>query len=214
MSQGEILTENNERSKQKPISMSEEDLKLPHVYTENLHYTDTPIRDEDICRANNIFSTASVNASSALSRYDKETFRKRSISLEDPLTDDMDATKKINKNLKANYSPSGSPCDGRSFASSDDITRDHSDGNWNESQVTILPCPPRYVYICIYICYAINFAFGTFNLRSLVLCFHFFMTAHLISAPIRIKRLRNENTCSINKEVLSTLKHLMILPIR
>lgn len=148
MSQGEILTENNERSKQKPISMSEEDLKLPNVYTENLHYTDTPIRDEDICRANSIFSAASANAASALNRYDKETFRKRSISLEDPLTDDPETTKKTNKNLKANYSPNGSPCDGRSFASSDDVTRDHSDGNWNESQVTILPCPPRFVHSC------------------------------------------------------------------
>ncbi|KAL7032345.1 hypothetical protein ACKWTF_007294 [Chironomus riparius] len=144
MSQGEILTENNGRSKQKPISMSEEDLKLPNVYTENLQYTDTPIRDEDICRANSIFSAAAANAnaSSALIRYDKDTFRKRSISLEDPLTDDMDTIKKNNKNLKANYSPNGSPGDGRSFASSDDVTREHSDGNWNESQVTILPCPP------------------------------------------------------------------------
>lgn len=144
MSQGEMLIECNERNKQKPISMSEEDLKHPHVYTDkNLHYTDTPIRDEDICRANNLF-----NASSTINRYDKETFRKRSISLEDPLTDDTEtttttATRKTNKNLKANYSPSGSPCDGRSFASSDDITRDHSDGNWNESQATVLPCPPR-----------------------------------------------------------------------
>ncbi|KAG5684043.1 hypothetical protein PVAND_013295 [Polypedilum vanderplanki] len=152
MSQGEILVENNEKAKHKPTSASEEDLKRSEEeYLEkNLQYTDTPIRDENVCKTNQLFSeTAQVR------RYSKETFRKRSISLEDQLqegeitttatavTSTTSTIKKTNKSLKANgNSPSGSPGDGRSFASSDDITRDHSEGHWNESQVTVLPCPP------------------------------------------------------------------------
>lgn len=153
MSQGEILVEHNEKSKQKPTSASEEDLKRSQAYTEkNLLYTDTPIRDEDIFKVGTMFTEA--NAQQQATRYSKETFRKRSISLEDPLNDaiPVEKPKKCSKNLKANCSSqSGSPGDGRSFASSDDITREHSEqGHWNESQITILPCPPRYAKITFF----------------------------------------------------------------
>lgn len=144
MSEGEILLENDDKNKPKATSASEEDLQLqsPRNYIDNLHYTDTPIRDEDVFKVDNFLNSSSDVSSVA--RYSRDNFRKRSVSLEE--TADAEITRKSNKNLKATNTSStgGSPIDGRSFASSDDITRDHSDGIWNESQVTILPCPPRY----------------------------------------------------------------------
>lgn len=147
MSEGEILLEDNGKCKQIPIhSASEEDLvQAPMDYSKkNLEYADTPIRDEDICKADK-FLNVSPDAAAA-NRYSRETFRKRSVSLEDPLADEGVIKKPSRSSLKPNGSSPGSPCpeDGKSsFASSDDITRDHSDGNWNESQATVLPRPPR-----------------------------------------------------------------------
>lgn len=142
MSEGEILVE---KGAQLPVhAASEEDLVQPPVDYSNqrLEYADTPIRDEDVFKADN-FLSVSPDAST---RYNRETFRKRSVSLEDPLAE-TETTKKSSRSLKANGSTtSGSPAndDAKSaFASSDDITRDHSEGNWNESQATVLPRPPR-----------------------------------------------------------------------
>jgi hypothetical protein len=134
MSEGEILIENAGRAKQiSGHAASEEDLlPPPKDYAKNLEYTDTPIRDEDVFKVD----------IEAPSRYCRETFRKRSVSLEDPLADDESA-RKSSRNLRANGSSPGSPDVKSTFASSDDITRDHSDGNWNESQATVLPRPPR-----------------------------------------------------------------------
>lgn len=154
MSEGEILLDNNEIEKQKLTSASEDDLQQQQqhhnqkkAYAENLYYNNTPIRDEDIFKAlssatdqTNTTNTT-TSSSSTLNRYCRETFRKRSVSLEDPLADDVEVVKKASKNLKADGSSPGSPCDGR-FASTDDITRDHSEGNWNDSQITVLPLPP------------------------------------------------------------------------
>lgn len=152
LSEGEILLEDNNKGKQMPIhSASEEDLCQPPTdYSKkNLEYAGTPIRDEDIFKADK-FLSVSPDASSASNRYTRETFRKRSVSLEDPLADE-EIIKKPSRNLRpTNGSSPGSPCpdDGKSsFASSDDITRDHSDGNWNESQATVLPRPPRFVLL-------------------------------------------------------------------
>lgn len=142
MSEGEILLEDNGKGKQMPThSASEEDLAQPPAdYSgKNLEYTDTPIRDEDVFKADN-FLKASPDATTTTIRYVRETFRKRSVSLEDPLAD-VEVVKKSSRSLRANGSSPGSPKS--SFASSDDITRDHSDGNWNESQATVLPRPPR-----------------------------------------------------------------------
>lgn len=145
MSEGEILLEDNGKGKHLPIhAASEEDLGPPPTdYSrKQLDYADTPIRDEDIFKADN-FLNVSPDASTTANRYSRETFRKRSVSLEDQLADE-EITKKSSRSLKANgTSPNGSPDGKSSFASSDDITRDHSDGNWNESQATILPRPPR-----------------------------------------------------------------------
>lgn len=143
MSEGEILIENNEKGKQKAISASEEDLQQQENYSEHLEYANTPIRDEDIFKTLDTSGEQpqSTSSSSTLNRYSRDTFRKRSLSLEDPLADVEEIVKKSNKNLKPDGSTPGSPGDGKSFASSDDITRDHSE-NWNDSQITILPLPP------------------------------------------------------------------------
>lgn len=144
MSEGEILVEEAEGrvGRQMPHSASDDDLAQPPLdYTKkSLEYADTPIRDEDIFRAEN-FLSVSPDASTIANRYSREAFRKRSVSLEDPLADVE--VKKASRCLKANGSNNGSPDGKSSFASSDDITRDHSDGNWNESQATVLPRPPR-----------------------------------------------------------------------
>lgn len=153
MSEGEILLENNEKDKQKPTSASEDDLQLQQqqqhlqqkAYAENLYYNNSPIRDEDIFKALSSSNAAAAadhtntttSSSSTLNRYCRETFRKRSVSLEDPLADDGEIVKKASKNLKADGSSPGSTC-----ASTDDVTRDHSEGNWNDSQITVLPLPP------------------------------------------------------------------------
>lgn len=145
MSEGEMLLEDNGKGKRMPIhAASDEDLVQPPTdYSKkHLEYADTPIRDEDVFKAEN-FLNVSPDASTTANRYCRETFRKRSVSLEDPLADE-EVLKKSSRSLKG--SSPGSPCaeDGKSFASSDDVTRDHSDGNWNESQATVLPRPPRY----------------------------------------------------------------------
>lgn len=149
MSEGEILVENNEKGKQKPLSASEEDLQLQKEYIEHLEYANTPIRDEDIFKAldtsgDQAPTTTTTSSSSTLNRYSRDNFRKRSVSLEDPLADTAEIAKKsTSKNLRPDGStPDGSPGDVKSFASSDDITRGQSEANWNESQITILPLPP------------------------------------------------------------------------
>lgn len=145
MSEGEILLDNNEIDKQKQlISASEDDLqqqqqKLQKDYSEKLLYNNNPIRDEDIFKVLNT-TTSSADQTSTLNRYSRDTFRKRSVSLEDPLADD-EVVKKTSKNLKPDGSTPDSP-NARSFASSDDVTRDQSEGNWNDSQITVLPLPP------------------------------------------------------------------------
>lgn len=145
MSEGEILLEDN-RGKPLPMhSASDEDLCQPPTdYSQkHLDYTDTPIRDEDIFKADN-FLIATPDASTTANRYSRETFRKRSVSLEDPLADE-EISKKSSRSLRPNNGSTPSPDNGKSsFPSSDDITRDHSDGNWNESQATVLPRPPRW----------------------------------------------------------------------
>lgn len=141
MSEGEILHEDNGKRKHMPIhSASDEDLAQPPTdYSKkHLDYAGTPIRDEDIFKADNFLNVA-PDASTIANRYTREAFRKRSVSLEDPLAD-VATTKKTNRRLQANGSSPGSP----SFASSDDVTREHSEGHWNESQTTVLPQPPRW----------------------------------------------------------------------
>lgn len=142
MSEGEILIEENKCKKVPMISASEEDLTSPveEYSAKNLEYTDSPIRDENICRGEHLLN---ILPETTKTRYKRETFRKRSVSLEDPLADEEESTSKTSKNQKSSPG-SPSPPEGKSsVASSEDITRDHSDGLWNESQATVLPQPPR-----------------------------------------------------------------------
>lgn len=143
MSEGEILLENNGKGSKKLVLASEVDLQQQENYSEYLEYANTPIRDEDIFKtlaASGDQPQTATSSTTTLNRYCRETFRKRSISLEDPLAD-VEEKKKPNINLKPNGSTPGSP-GGKSFASSDEVTRDHSDITWNDSQITILPLPP------------------------------------------------------------------------
>jgi hypothetical protein len=97
MSEGEILLEDNCKGKQLPIhSASDEDLGLPQTdYSKKqLEYGDAPIRDEDIFKTDN-FMNVSPDSSSSSNRYNRETFRKRSVSLEDPMAEEV--TKKSNQ---------------------------------------------------------------------------------------------------------------------
>jgi hypothetical protein len=147
MSEGEILIEENKCKKVPMISASEEDLTSPleEYSSKNLEYTDSPIRDEDICKTENLLNVVpeTTTKSTSSHRYKREAFRKRSVSLEDPLADEDEMVQKSTTKSKSSLG-SPSPPEGKSsFASSEDITRDHSDGLWNESQATVLPQPPR-----------------------------------------------------------------------
>ena len=152
MSEGEMLVENNKKDKHKQ-AVSEEDLKpVNRNYKENLQYTDSPIRDEAVFKSEKFMNSSQDNNSNINSRYSRETFRKRSVSLEDPLADE-EVLKPAIKNFKKQHpsapeSPDLSTRGKSQFPSTDSITNDgtrgdHSDGIWNESQVTVLPVPPR-----------------------------------------------------------------------
>ncbi|XP_062548380.1 uncharacterized protein LOC134213383 isoform X2 [Armigeres subalbatus] len=152
LSEGEILLD---RKKTKPtdqtptsaISASEEDLKSPVVDPHkdtNLQFSETPIKDEGI-----FIGAPPVPPGESDQR--KESFRKRSVSLDDPtsmeeekgLLEELEADGKDDRMATAPPSPSReerlsiksySP-----FHSSESLaTRDNSDGIWNESQATIM----------------------------------------------------------------------------
>lgn len=135
-------------------------------------YRNAPIKDEGICDKNHLLKLPRDDDDTTVGvRTRREAFRKRSISLEDPsilLDDDEDASTAINAMssstittvqvhtpAKSASPPSPSSCgvDGLSirghsdFPSTDslanDLTRDHSDSIWNESQATVLQADPR-----------------------------------------------------------------------
>ncbi|XP_062705676.1 uncharacterized protein LOC109409200 isoform X4 [Aedes albopictus] len=150
LSEGEILLD---RKKTKPsdqaptsaISASEEDLKSPVVDPHkdaNLQFSETPIKDEGIF-------IGGPGPGDADRR--KESFRKRSVSLDDPtsmeeekgLLEELEADSKDDRTATAPPSPSRderlSIKSHSPFHSSESLaTRDNSDGIWNESQATIM----------------------------------------------------------------------------
>lgn len=161
LSEGEILLD---RKKTKPsdqaptsaISASEEDLKSPVVDPHkdaNLQFSETPIKDEGIF-------IGGPGPGDADRR--KESFRKRSVSLDDPtsmeeekgLLEELEADSKDDRMATAPPSPSRderlSIKSHSPFHSSESLaTRDNSDGIWNESQATIMT--PRWeVYFAFY----------------------------------------------------------------
>lgn len=109
-------------------------------------YCNLPIRNDGGRGRNNLLKLPTETDRSVHHR--REAFRKRSISLEEPGVDEMsgmDVGDRISIVKSGPPSPSAiekSEKDISTFPSSDslanDLTRDHSDGNWNESQATVL----------------------------------------------------------------------------
>ncbi|XP_058815322.1 uncharacterized protein LOC131678908 isoform X2 [Topomyia yanbarensis] len=145
LSEGEILLD---RKKTKsdgvaPISASEEDLKSPGAIVQqdtNLEFSETPIKDEGV-----------FIGSPGDSDRRKESFRKRSVSLDEPISleeekgllEELEADSKDDRMMTAPPSPSReeklSIKSHSPFHSSESLaTRDNSDGIWNESQTTIM----------------------------------------------------------------------------
>jgi hypothetical protein len=191
MSEGEILIDNCEKLKQKLMSASEEDLQEYEAYAETFEYSDAPIRDEDIFKADRHLKASEL----PLNRCSREAFRKRSISLEE-----AEIVKKSN-----NISSPGSPTEGKSIASNDDITRDGSDGIWNESQSTVVfPRQPRYYSLLSMIIIIFNYITNpVLQTKTAPICFHH-------------RRHPRESTCNISSAVHSMSRHLKlrILPIK
>lgn len=155
MSEGENLLEKKRKDQvNPPMSASEDDLRAQEDYAERmqLNFAQSPIRDEDCFKADSYLSVSPDSTSGG--RYSRESFRKRSVSLDDTLSD-QDANEPVKKDYKPAKSLPPSPLRDElsvnansGFPSSDslanDLTvRDHSDGIWNESQITVLPAPPR-----------------------------------------------------------------------
>lgn len=160
MSDGEMLYEKRRESIAideigvPQTSTSEEDLKTMENQRNNAYlYSNIPIKDEGICDTNNLLKLPSERDNNNV-RHRREAFRKRSISLEEPMMDDQhsDNTNGARKSIAKSGPPS--PCltekaekDISTFPSSDslanDLTRDHSDGIWNESQATVLQIDSR-----------------------------------------------------------------------
>lgn len=147
MSEGEILFERRREINHNDVHMvstSEEELKVPSNDKERYLYSGVPIKDENVYDKDNYLKLPDDRSVSGKNR--REAFRKRSISLEPSPPDVNDSA-----DNKSGESKPASPVDKykniSTFPSSDslanDLTRDHSDGNWNESQVTVVPMDPK-----------------------------------------------------------------------
>lgn len=146
LSEGEILFDNR-RSVGDGIVMasaSEEDLKTTDGHDDNKYlYRNAPIKDEGICDKNNLLKLPGDGVDLSI-RNKREAFRKRSISLEDPsVNDDYEQVSTPIKSLPP--SPGLDDLSVRNHSTypstdslANDVTRDHSDGIWNESQATVL----------------------------------------------------------------------------
>lgn len=149
LSEGEILFDNRRIGDGIIMaSASEEDLKTSDEHDANNYlYRNAPIKDEGICDKNNLLKLPGEGAESSL-RNKREAFRKRSISLEDPsVNDDYENVSTPIKSLPP--SPGLDDLSVRNHSSypstdslANDVTRDHSDGIWNESQATVLQAEP------------------------------------------------------------------------
>lgn len=166
MSEGEIMYEKrrseiNHNDIPMVSSTSEEELKVPDLDNigggggsgkERYTYSAFPIKDESICDKKQ-FLKLPKNAGKPVDgggKIRREMFRKRSISLEQQFDESETGSGGDNRSGGdgAGDSKLTSPIKNISaFASSDslanDLTRDHSDGNWNESQVTVLQVDQR-----------------------------------------------------------------------
>lgn len=169
LSEGEILIEKRrEMGDGMPMaSASEEELKktymIPNGNKSHYFYSNTPIKDEGIFDTKHLLKLPGDGDI----RHKREAFRKRSISLEDPSLQngksELLATGAEQTKDDIETMPNGqaivksappSPCPDElstkgycTFPSTDslanDLTRDHSDGIWNESQATVLHAEAR-----------------------------------------------------------------------
>lgn len=149
MSEGEIMFDKRREINHNDVPMvstSEEELKVPDNDKERYAYSPFPIKDENVCEKKHFLKLPKEKSVSGKNR--QEAFRKRSISLEQAA---LDGNESAGDNKSGGDSKPTSPIDKykniSTFPSSDslanDLTRDHSDGNWNESQVTVLQIDPK-----------------------------------------------------------------------
>lgn len=143
LSEGEILFDNRRTVGDGVVmaSASEEDLKTADDKDGNNYlYRNAPIKDEGICDKNNLLKLPGDGVDFSL-RNKREAFRKRSISLEDPsLNDDYEHLSAPIKSLPGldDLSARNHSTYPSTDSLANDVTRDHSDGIWNESQATVL----------------------------------------------------------------------------
>lgn len=102
-------------------------------------YSNLPIKDEGIFNNNNLLRPPTEQDINANNR--REAFQKRSMSLDDQLDDRSGSGESKGTDDKEKYISSTYPS---SDSLANDLTRDHSDGLWNESQATVLQIDQRY----------------------------------------------------------------------
>lgn len=175
LSEGEILFDKRrELGDGMPMaSASEEELKSAEILAKgnkgNYFYSNVPIKDEGIFVTKNLLKLPG----DIELRHKREAFRKRSISLEDPALDTVigsvqaaeenivDIREPVQNGQVIEKSAPPSPCPDElsakgysTFPSTDslanDLTRDISDGIWNESQATVLQAEPRYYLVNLF----------------------------------------------------------------
>lgn len=147
-SEGEIMCEKRREINHNDVPMvstSEEELKVPDNDNERYSYSPFPIKDENVCDKEHYLKLPKDKVANGKNR--REAFRNRSISLEQSaLPDENDSAGNRSGDSKPT-SPTDKYKNISTFPSSDslanDLTRDHSDGNWNESQVTVLQVDPK-----------------------------------------------------------------------
>lgn len=148
MSEGEILFDKRQEVgiEEIPVtSASEEDVKNKENGRNGSYlYSNVPIKDEGVYVKKNLLKLPDERDNVKVRR---EAFRKRSISLEEPNGDEEDAIKLVKSGPPSPCLDDKTEKNISTFPSSDslatDLTRDHSDGIWNESQATVLQIEPR-----------------------------------------------------------------------
>lgn len=162
LSEGEILIERKKDFEDAALmtSASEEDLITPDENkNENYFYRNDPIKDEGIFTKQAYLTPKSDGGNNNGNRRDKDTFRKRSVSLEESAVEEGPIIRSCIKSASQSPCPEELSVQGNSaFPSTDslanDITRDHSDGTWNESQATVLHAEARFVFFYLIYVYS------------------------------------------------------------
>lgn len=139
LSEGEILIEKRSDTtlrKEKLLAAASEGEIKQHESMATVVYSNLPIKDEGICTNNNhnLLRLPAEHDYNTINR--REAFHKRSMSLDEQgiedrsVSGDSKCADGKDKNISSTYPSSDSLAN--------DLTRDHSDGIWNESQATVL----------------------------------------------------------------------------